>query len=136
MRLAPLTRSALADAAVDRVDGGGSAGEVRIYSGSAPATITDAPAGDLLATFTLGDPAFGAASNGVATGAGLPIATTGADDGTAGYARVVQSDGTVVWDTESVGVGTGEVQLDNLSIATAQAVNLTALTVTMPEGTV
>ena len=67
LRLADTARSAGADAVVDRIDGGSGAGTIKVYTGSQPATTATAPSGTLLLTFTLNDPAFGAASAGVAT---------------------------------------------------------------------
>lgn len=137
MRLADAVRNAMVDAAVDQLDDGAAAGELRIYTGTAPASIASAPAGTLLATLPFDDPAFGAAGSGSATAAGLPNSATAAATGTAGYARFVDSDGNAKWDTEDVGTaGTEEVVLDNLSIASGQTVNLVSASFTQPAGAV
>lgn len=135
LRIYDAVAEAQADAAVDSVDAGAAAGRVEIRTGAQP-TVNAALSGTLLATFTLGDPAYGAAaasgSGAVASGAGLPIGTTGAATDTAGYGAVLDSDGNIKW-TGTVGVGSGDFQLDNLSIATGQTVNLTALSYTQPQ---
>ena len=76
-RLPTAARNAACDAVVDLLDAGAGAGTIKIYTGSQPASANDAASGTLLATITLSDPAFGAASTGVATMAGTPLSGTG-----------------------------------------------------------
>jgi hypothetical protein len=140
LRLPEATRNAKADAAVDRIDlGSGSAqGELRIYSGTQPASADDAPAGDLLVTVELNQPAFGAASSGAATldtSGGLSgVGTAAAGAGTnATWGRVVNRDAATVLDGHVTVTGGGGVfTLDNISIAEDQVVNLTGGTYTQP----
>jgi hypothetical protein len=84
-----------------------------------------------LATFTLGSPAWGAFSGGVGALAGAPINTTGSAGGTAASAELHSTSSTYTITGLTVGVGSGQVQLDNLSIASGQQLSLTALSYTV-----
>lgn len=131
MRLSTATRNRLCDSAVDHIETGAGTSKLQLWSGSRPTLVTDAPAGDLLAEFSLPDPCFGSASSGTAT-ANAITGTTGITDGSVGFARVVNQNNDAIWDNNDVGVGTGQIQLTTLSIFTGIAVDVTAWTVTMP----
>ena len=118
MRIADQVRDAAANGAVDRTDVGSGTAVLEIYSGSAPGSIGGSPAGTLLLSFDLPNPAFGDASSGVATLNGTPISTTGVGDNTASYARVVNRNGDTIMDTESVGTSGTEVVLSTTTIST------------------
>lgn len=137
-RLPNATRTDMCDAAVDLIDAGDSAGEIRIYSGSQPASANDAASGTLLATFTLSDPAFGSATNGVATLSGTPLSTAGDTDGTAGWFRVVSVNAgspTTVFDGAVGTTGSGQqLELNTTTISEAVNVEITSGTFTMPSG--
>jgi hypothetical protein len=135
VRLPNASRNAAADAVVDLVDGGSGAGTVEIRTGTQPASANDAASGTLLVTFTLADPAFGAAATGVATAASVPRTATGAAAGTAGWARVKDSAGATVMDgSVTASGGGGDITMDTTTVSVGLTVNLTALTVTMPAG--
>lgn len=131
MRLAASSRSAACDAIVDRLDAGSGAATIEVRTGSAPSSADDAATGTLLLTFTLADPAFGAASSGVATLASVPRTAIGAAVGTAGWARMLDSDGTKICDL-SVGTSGTDVEISSTSITVGRTVSLTALTITVP----
>lgn len=134
MRLAPLSRSAAADAVVDRVDSGGGAGVLKLYTGAVPTNVTDAATGTLLATITLAATAFGSAATGVATAASMPRTGTAVATGTAGYGRVETSAGLVVWDGSVTATGAGgDVQLASTSIVADTTVSVTSITYTQPQ---
>lgn len=118
--LSTTARNAACDAVVDLVDGGAAAGKVRIRASST--TLVD---------ITLSDPAFGAASSGVATAAGLPKSGTAVAAGTADNFQVLDSDNNVIW-SGTAGTSGTDMILDNTSIANGQTVNLTAFTHTQP----
>lgn len=139
-RLSNAARSAAADAVVDLVDVGGP-GFIRVYTGSQPAGPDTLPTGTLLAEFTLANPAFGAAVNGVATLDATPVLTaTGLADGTAGWFRMLTAaeeagDGQGILDGSVTATGGGgQLQLNTTTISTGVDVNITAGTVTMPAG--
>jgi hypothetical protein len=135
MRVSTAFRNAANDAAVDLVNAGSGPGLLRLYSGARPAALADAPAGDLLAEFELADPAFGAAVAGVKT-ADTIATVAGLADGTIGFGRVLDSDETVVWDENSVGVtGSGEaIECNTLAVSIGVEVEITSWTVVVPAG--
>lgn len=133
-RIPTARRNAAADSVVDALDAGAAAGTVEIRTGSQPASANDAASGTLLATLTLGDPAFGAAATGVAT-ANAIAATTGAAAGDAGWFRAKDSDGNTVLDGSVTATGGGgDMQLNTVTISVGVNVEVTAWTVTMPAG--
>lgn len=140
LRVYNATAEAGADAMVDKLEDGAAAGRVEIRTGAQPA-LNAVLSGVLLATFTMSDPAFGAAaaagSGAVATALSMPKTDASADaTGTAGYGAVLDSDGNVLW-TGTVGAtGSGEdFEIDNTSITIGQEVQLTSFTFTQSQGT-
>lgn len=132
IRLATATRNALATAVSTLVDAGPAAGTVKIYTGSQPATADTAESGTLLATVALGDPAFGAVSNGVITAAD-PVAVTAVASGTAGWFRVEDSTGANVYDGSVTATGGGgDMTLATTAVTSGLSIDITSLTVTMP----
>jgi hypothetical protein len=134
MRISTAARNAACDGQVDQIDVGTGTAVIEVYSGSGPATFGDAPAGTLLVSFDLQDPAFGAASSGVATLLGVTISAVGVGDDDAGYARVLDQDGDVVMDTEDVGTSGNVVTMSTITVSTGLDVDLTAMTWTQPAG--
>lgn len=135
LRITTAARNAAADAVVDLLDAGAGPATIEIRSGSQPASANDAATGTLLATFTLGDPAFGAAASGAATLAGVPRTTTGAAAGTAGWFRAKDSTGATVFDGSVTATGGGgELQLNTTTISVGVNVEITSGTITMPAG--
>lgn len=125
MRIVAAVINAAGDACVDLIDaGGGANGVMQVYSGSPPANVTDPPAGTLLAEIDFGNPAFsamGASTPGQADALGVPIATTGLDDGTIGFVRVLdtdQTDSDALWDDDNVGTSGTRVVFNTLSVQT------------------
>lgn len=108
----------------------GTAAKIRIYSGSAPANCAASETGTLLADFTLASDWAAAAASGSKALNNLPLTTTGAATGTAGHFRLTASDGTTCHVQGTVGQGTGDLSLDNVSIASGQTVNITGWTFT------
>lgn len=122
LTLGTAARNAACDGVVDLVDGGAGAGKVR---------IRDA-ADNLLVEIVLADPAFGSASTGVATAAGLPKSGTGTAAAGAGTAPtkydVTDSNDVVIWS----GTIPSNMTLDSATIAVGQTVSLTTWTHTQP----
>ena len=122
--------SAAADAAVDAIDGGAGAGLLRIYDGSQPATADTAVGAQvLLAELTFSDPAFGAASNGVATASAITADPSANATGTAVWFRVVTSAGTAIFDG-TVGTSGADLNLNTTSIVAGAEVSVSAFTYT------
>lgn len=135
IRISTAARNAAVAAIAALVDGGSSAGKIRVYTGSQPATPATSPSGTLLLEFDLSDPAFGSPATGTVTLDVTPIpADQGITNGTAGWARILDS-------TEAAGTGlgiidcactSGELELSTTSITTGLDVEVTSLTLTMP----
>lgn len=125
-------RSAACDAVVGLIDGGSGAGVLKLYTATQPAgPDTAITSQTLLSTLTFSDPAFGAASNGVATASAI---TPGTDDasGTAAWARIETSSGTAVMDL-TVGTSGSDLNFNSVTFtASGASVSISSLTVTMP----
>ena len=129
MKLSTTARNAACNAVVDLADNG----YVRIYSGSAPANPQTAASGTLLAELRFNATAFGAAATGAATANAFTADSSANADGTAGYARLLQSDGSTVIADCSVGTSGADINLNSLSISTGFEVQITSMTYTQPE---
>ena len=122
-------RSRAADAVLVRAN----SGSLRIYSGTAPATIDAAlGAAVLLATLPLSATAFGAASSGVATANAITSATAAAS-GTASFFRVLESDGTTGVYQGTVGTSGAELNLSTVSILAGGTVSVSSMTYTQAQ---
>jgi len=117
---------------VDAIDAGAGAGYIEIRTGTQPASPQVAATGNLLATLTFNDPAFGSASVGVATGNSITSDTDVDDTGTAGWARVYDSNNTAIMDMD-IGQGSGTLSFDNVSFIAGGTAAISSFTVTMPE---
>jgi hypothetical protein len=112
----------------------GTSAVLKIRSGAAPAAITDADSGTVLATISLDADWMGAAAAGAKAKAGT-WADSSADAGAptdAGHFRLYASDGTTqhIQGTITATGGGGDMTLDNVSIAAGQAVTITGFTIT------
>lgn len=110
----------------------GVSAKLRIYSGAAPANCAAARTGTLLAEWTLASDWSPAAASGTKSLSGTPLATTGITAGTAGHFALMDNAGTTchMQGTVTATGGGGDLTLDNTSIASAQAVNITSFVLT------
>lgn len=135
LRIYDTPAEAMCDGLVDRLDDGAGAATIQVREGAQPA-VNGSLSGTLLVTFTMSDPAFGAAvasgSGAVATAASMPKAATAAATGTAGYAAALDSNSNVIF-TGTVGTSGQDFVIDNVSITSGTTVNLTAATITVPQ---
>lgn len=131
VRFAVASRNAGLNASLDLADAGVGPATIKVYSGAQPATADTAASGSLLVTFTCADPAWGAASAGVKTLAGTPLSAAAAAPGTAGWARMADSNGVTIFDG-SVGTSAADFIINSTSITAGQTVNLTSGTITDP----
>jgi len=138
LRISNAAAIAAANAVVDLIDGGTGAGEIHIYTGSAPTNVEDAPTGTLLAELVMSDPAFGNAAD-INPGA-RATASAVADDsdanatGNAGYFRVVDSDDTAIMQgTVTATGGGGDMEINSVAIQQNATVSVTSFTYTQPE---
>lgn len=123
---------AACNAIVDLLDGG----TVKIYTGAQPADPDTTASGTLLATLTLGSPAFGnaadAAPGATATANSITGDSSADATGTAGWFRALTSGAAAVIDGEC-GTSGADMNLNSVSIVSGASVDITSWTVTMPE---
>jgi hypothetical protein len=105
----------------------GTAPLLQIWTGSLPANCAAADAGTKLVEITLPSDWLAAASSGSkaksGTWSGTAVAT-----GTAVHFRIKDSGGTTCHIQGTVGLGSGDLSLDNTSIATSQTVTVSTYT--------
>lgn len=115
-------KNARLDAVTAQIDGGAGAGKLEICSAAYAA---------ILATITLNDPAAAAAPGGVLTLSGFPKSDTSADNtGTAAVARIRDSNNVDIITGLTVGAGSGDVNLDSVSITAGQTVTINSAAIT------
>lgn len=114
------TRNAAANAVVDLIDAGATAGTL-VFE-----TATDAA----VATLTFSDPAFGNATGGVATASAI-TSDTNATGGTAAQASFYDSNAVKVLEA-TVSTTGADINISSLSIGAGDMVSISSLTVTMP----
>lgn len=130
LRAAIVGRNAALDAELALLNNG----FVRVYSGAMPATPETAASGTLLAELTFGATAFAAAAAGVATANAIAQDASANNAGTAGYVRLLQSNGTTaMFDGDCTATGGGGfAELNSTSISAGAAVQCTAMTISLP----
>ena len=137
LRLATTARDDACDAIVDLHEGGAGAAILRIYTGTQPTNPQTAISGNtLLATLTFTNPAYGAASTGVATASAITSDTSVDATGTATWARVLDSDAVDAVDgvmDMDIGQGSGTLDFDNVSFVIGGTAAISSMTVTIPE---
>lgn len=139
IRLATASASAAADAVVDRIDADAGAGTLKIYSGTVPADGDTTPAGTHLATITLADPAFGAASS-ISTAISRAVMTDPAAvnwiaDGTAGCYIIEDQSGDNVWSGDVTNAaGDGSLKLSSTAAVTGSPVDIVSFNYNQPTG--
>lgn len=132
-RLTNAAASAAANAVVDLLDAGAGAGTIKIYGDTIPADAdTAVGAQTLLATLTFSDPAFGNASNGVATASAITADSSIDATDTATWARWADSNGTTVLDC-TVGTSGDDINFNTVAFVTGAECSITSLTYTQPK---
>lgn len=122
----PTANDTLIHDMLDSIDATFNSGTLTIRSGSAPGAGS-AATGTVLATLTLPADAFNPAASRQKTITASFQDVSADATGTAGHWRLVNGGGTRVLEG-SVGVGTGELQLNTLSIIAGGTVTVTAFT--------
>lgn len=127
------------DALLAKLNTAGTAGHIKIFTGSMPATCETADSGTLLSTLTLSVTAFGAATDpgttglATATAAAITSDTNAAATGTAGYFRAYDSAGVCIVQG-TVGTSLADMILNTTSISAGSTVAITSWIVTLPDG--
>jgi len=110
-------------------------GFIKVYTGSQPA-VDVGVTGTLLVTMTFGATAFASATasgSGGSMSANSITAGTAGNTGTAGYFALVESGGSTVVATGSVGTSGADLNFNTLSIVSGANVACSAFTVTQPQ---
>lgn len=108
----------------------GATAVLKIRSGSVPADCATADAGTVLATLTLPSDWMAAASAGSKAKSGTWQDTIADATGTAAHFRIYESTGTTCGLQGTVGVGTGDLQVDSTSFTSGQSFSITGFTIT------
>ena len=110
----------------------GTSAVLKIRSGAAPANCGTADSGTVLATCTLPSDWMAAASSGSKDKSGTWEDTSADATGTAAHFRLYASDGTTchAQGTVTATGGGGDMTVDNVSFAAAQAFTITGFTLT------
>lgn len=128
MNLSTASVNTTADAWAAALDGG----SVEIYTGTMPTTADTAIGAQvLLVSFTLGTPAFGAASGGIVT-LNLPGQVAAAAAGTATWARWKDSGGGARMDT-SVGISSADLTINNNLVDVGNLVEILSFSYQQPK---
>lgn len=130
-RLSTDTRNKACDAIVDDIDAGSGAGTIAIRTGTQPTNVGDADTGTLLGTLTFSDPAFGAASAGVATASAITSDTNADASGTAAHFRIKDSDSNIHSDG-TCGTSGADMNFDNNVIVAGGTIAISSMTISQP----
>lgn len=125
--LVTAARNAHLDDIRARIDAGATAGFLRVYDGTRPAT--GGTATTLLAELTFTDPCAPAAASGVLTFSAITADASANASGTATWCRMVDSTGAFVADG-SVGTSGADYNLSTVTITSGVAVSCTSATLT------
>lgn len=110
----------------------GASAYVRIYSGAQPASVATAASGTLLAELRGNAGGFGTASAAALTASAITQDSSADNTGTAGYFRILKSDGTTAVIDGSVTAtgGGGQLELVTTSITSGQPVSISSFVIT------
>lgn len=133
-KISTAARNAACNAIVDLVDTS-APGSVKIYTGAPPATPATAASGTLLGTCPMASPnAFGNASTGQATANGITSDASADASGDAGYFRVLDGAGTVIFQgTAGEAADSADMTFDVKAIVYQGTIAISSMTVTVPE---
>jgi hypothetical protein len=129
IRLNDATKNAILDSGFDAVFNDGT---LEIRTGTQPAAASDAASGTLLASITLPADAFAAASSGAKAKSGTWSDASANATGDAGWFRMKNGDDSARLDGSVTATGGGgDLTLDNVSIASGQAVTINTFSVSL-----
>jgi hypothetical protein len=127
--------AAVRNAMLDAIEtASGTTAIVKIFTSTMPASTVTASAGSPLVSWTLASDWAAAASGGSKAFSATPLQASAIATGTAGYFRLFDSTGTTchMQGTVTLTGGGGDMTLDNTSINSGQAVQITSWTLTAP----
>lgn len=130
MQIDETTRNAMVDSLTGLIN----SGTVQIYEGTPPG-VANPPVGTLLATLTLGNPAFQPAGGGAALANPVGPDSSADATGIAQYYRVLDSGGNARHEgSVSTTAGTGDMKLVDIAIQAGEPVEITSWSINQPEG--
>lgn len=127
VQLAILTRNARLDAIETEI---GTAPILKLRTGAQPANCAAADSGTVLCSITLPSDYLSAASAGAKAKLGSWSGTASGGGGTIAHFRIYDSGGSTCHVQGSVGLASGDMQLDNNVVADGQTITVTAFTLT------
>lgn len=129
IQLSTAVRNARLDAIESTI---GTSAVMKIRTGAAPANVGTADSGTVLATLTLPSDWLAAASGGSKAKSGTWEDTSADASGTAAHFRIYASDGTTahMQGTVTATGGGGDMTVDNVVFASAQAFSVTSFALT------
>lgn len=123
--------TAIRNGQLDQVESNiGTSAILTVRTGAQPADCATANAGTVLATLNLPSDWMAAASGGTKAKSGTWSDSSADATGTAAHFRIHDSGGTTCGLQGSCGIGTGDLQFDNTSIASGQPVTINTFTLT------
>lgn len=128
LQLSTLVRNALLDSIESTVS---TAPKLQLRTGSPPADCGTADSGSLLCEIALPSDWMAAASGGTKAKSGT-WSGTASGTGTSGHFRIKDTAGTTCHAQGTTGLGSGDMSLDNTSIANGQTVTVNTFTLTAP----
>jgi hypothetical protein len=110
----------------------GSGAQIKIYTGTQPASVATAPTGTLLGTLVISG-TFGTATGGVLTFNTVTSDTSADTGGTAGWFRIMKSDGTtgVLDGNITTTGGGGDMTLNTTTITAGGTIAISSGTITV-----
>ena len=128
-------RNDMCDALVDLIDGGATAGLIKIFAGTQPAGPGTTHSETLLAELTFSDPAFGNAASGVATANSITADSSINATGTAAWFRfgddTLTSTSAGIMDGD-VGTSGSDLNFNSVAFQSGAECSITSLTITVP----
>ena len=123
--------TAVRNARLDAIESNsGTAAVLKLRTGAQPANCAASDSGTVLCSMTLPSDYFSAASSGAMAKNGTWSGTGIGGGGTIAHFRLYKSDGSTVVAQGTVGIGSGDLQVDNNVIADGQVVTVTSFTLT------
>lgn len=133
VRFATAVKNSMLTPIRDAIDAGSGAGTIKIYTSPMPTLPSDAiTTQTLLGTLTFSDPSGATPTGGVFTASAITQDSSADATGTAAWARIADSTGTVVVDVDITASGLGgAMQMNTTSVVIGGPILITALTVSL-----
>lgn len=127
------TKNAILDAIKAAIDSGGAAGTIKIYTGTMPASPDTGLSGQtLLGTLTFSYPCSSGAASGVLTMSAITQDSAADADGTAAWARCLNSAGSAKLDIDvSNTAGSGALKLNTTAILAGGPIGITSFVINL-----